>query len=1301
MPLFSEGQDPRDATQGRSLAFPTPPAPAPLPPTPEEKLSAVLEANPYVALGRWGLKASPDGAPVQGYDPIPDLVGTKYEPYIHQFMGDVNPAQTNARMLEIDHQERNQETLGQMGTMGSVAAFASGMADPFLWFGAPVAEATIGARMAESARIAERAADIAGGGLGAGRMMTGSEALASMGIMRRTALDMGLVGASTVPGEAIMQTVDPTHTFAQSAMNVASNALLAGVLGPAIHFLSSGELSRARNAMEASRRDWAAPPDAPPPHGTNLGERVELPAEAKAPAAAEFGPREEGGLFTPARDTINTTVRSANNEEKVVRWRLDPETGAVEATHIDGKPIGEPAEAPAPVPAAPGILQPVSVGAAAADARTMELEPMQALGLRNLVSLFGPEAQRFYDAATVKNGWISPLSRIFSKGSLAGRRALGDLVDTALHFTQERQGITPARGGLSGEVQARAIHDHYTGLSSGILTSQFSKYRGMKPGISARAMAYAQDVRGQAQGKLGYGGFKTEVAKALVDGGQHAVPEVAETAQLLKKHVFDPVGQFLNSVKDSNGKPILGDVIAPPKGDQGFLPRFYLKKAIAAEPQRFEQIVSSWLDGEQGKKIAAQRRLGGLNDRLSDVSEKMRSVEKRLGKAKGEEADRLTAELGRHEADHAEVRRAIEEEAANWEGKSSAEAKAALKARETYEIQRSQKMAAGLSQSRGERLTSADSAVDRFVKHVVEDWREMSPAEIRDRARQIRNRIDTDPEGRLPYDDPKGDPNGGLASSSDDFRGSLNARAFAIPSRDLGPFINTDLEHVIPAYLRNVIPDAILIDRFGDIRMTEALKKVDEEYGAKVAAAKDEKAAAKIEAQRKQEKADLAAVRDRFRGVYGMPTNEFNRNLGRAARAFGQYNAITMLGSSVLNRMQDVASGVSRYGMLGYMRDGFLPAMRGVTASMRGVDTADARMMGILKQVRIGVDTELGHIASSFGDVMDNHMPGNRFEKALTAASRGAMVVNLHGPWTDAWRRVSSMAAMFYHLDAAGKVAAGTATERDIRMLAYAGIDPHMAERIWSEFQAHHDVINGSQIPNLADWKPEVEQAFSNALRKEASLAVAMPGQEKPLWMSTPIGAAIGQFRSFEFAAWHRLMLSNLQMSDANALQGLLSMVAAGAFLSYPFYMVSSGRELSTNPGDWVREGITRSGILGPFSTMNTLAAKLTAGKADLFRAVGSTRAPTRRDQTNVFEDALGPTAKELMGLGMIIPRAFNGTLSAHDLNNVRQTFIPLQNLMFFRQLIDKAEDGLASHLGIKPMNRNPTAWPGIWQTPQ
>jgi hypothetical protein len=668
---------------------------------------------------------------------------------------------------------------------------------------------------------------------------------------------------------------------------------------------------------------------------------------------------------------------------------------------------------------------------------------------------------------------------------------------------------------------------------------------------------------------------------------------------------------------------------------------------------------------------------------------------------KRDQLNHFTEELGRRNAELADVRKAVEEEVTKWEGNTSAEAKAALKIREKYEAERAAKVLAGTFKGADPtaRLTSADAAIDKTVRAILEAPTDLSAEEIMSRAREIRHRIDTDPDGRLPYDEPKADPHGGWASSSDDLRGSLNRRAFAIPTKDVLDFVHTDLEHVIPAYLKNVVPDAMHIERFGDLRATIPQKRINEFYDAQIAKAPTKELAAKIDAKRKRELADVVGMRDRYRGVYGLPTTAWQRNLGRVSRAVMQYNAITMLGSSVLNRLQDVANAVSRRGMLGYMGDGFLPMIGALTRLSKSGQAA----RDMVKGWGIGVDTAMGHMATSFSDITNDHLPGNRFERGLQTATKGSMWLNLHGPWTDGWRQVAAMAASADHLRSIERIVNGTATERDVRMMAWSGIDQPMAAKIWDNFQNGHTEVNGVKLPNTADWDPAAERAFVNAVRKEANTAVAQPGQERPFLFDHPMGRAALQFRSFEYAAWHKIMLSNLQMGDGRALQGMLSMLAMGALSAWA-YSVASGRvEQMTgwSPQDWVKEALLRSGMLGPFSTMNTLQAKLTNGKTDIFRAIGTGKPPQRRDQTNAVEDALGPTFKEAMGLGMAIPHVFSNTTTARDVNNARQTFIPLQNYMFFRRLLDEAEDNFDRHWGIRPMNRNPKAYPGMWTTPQ
>lgn len=70
-------------------------------------------------------------------------------------------------------------------------------------------------------------------------------------------------------------------------------------------------------------------------------------------------------------------------------------------------------------------------------------------------------------------------------------------------------------------------------------------------------------------------------------------------------------------------------------------------------------------------------------------------------------------------------------------------------------------------------------------------------------------------------------------------------------------------------FLRTTVPDILLTRRYGDTRMTDALRKVTEEYAARAAQLKSEKARVKLEAEKQRVLRDLTAIRDRVRGVYG------------------------------------------------------------------------------------------------------------------------------------------------------------------------------------------------------------------------------------------------------------------------------------------------------------------------------------------------------------------------------------------------------------------------------------------------
>jgi hypothetical protein len=710
---------------------------------------------------------------------------------------------------------------------------------------------------------------------------------------------------------------------------------------------------------------------------------------------------------------------------------------------------------------------------------------------------------------------------------------------------------------------------------------------------------------------------------------------------------------------------------------------------VQAARQEALSLVDRALEGRAAKEKSLARATGASGERgveQTAVRGRVKILDDRQ-RWQQQKLDWQTRHRQNVEETRADLRAKMEDELRAWKGDASADAIAALKNRDEAQAAREASKAAGTYKGRDQRLTSADGPVDRAVRNIIASDRDLSPGEILDRAREIRNRINTSADGRLPYDIASGGPAVGYPPTRQQVRGSLNSRDFAIPTHMVQDFVHTDMEHVIPAYLRTILPDLHLTRRFGDTEMTEAFKRINEEYDAQKARETNPKKLAAIDARRQAETRDLAATRDRIRGVYGMATTPFQQNLGRVARAVGNWNVGSMLGTSVFNRFQDMANATARRGMMGYMRDGFLPYFK----ALSGVDNLSKAQLRAVKDMQIGVDTHLGHLSSQFADVLDNHLPGNRFERGLRANAALQMVLTGHGPWTDMNKQIAASAAMQDFLRRAGRMEAGSGTAEDMRLMAHAGINPEMAGRIARAFEAGgHSVVDGEKVPNVADWQDrEAADAFQAAIQKDADIAVITPGAEKPLFLSDPVGSMLGQFKGFSFAAQERILLSNMQEMDGRTLQGFLHMIAMG-MLSYRAYTLVSGQQASDRPQDWIKEAVVRAGMMGWMGDLNSSQAKLFGGRTDAFNLIGADRMLTRRQTESALADMLGPTGRNIKAIANGVNDASHGTWDAMDTHRFRQ-IMQMQNHFLFRRLLDQAEDGFNRSMGISPMNRYPT----------
>jgi hypothetical protein len=931
------------------------------------------------------------------------------------------------------------------------------------------------------------------------------------------------------------------------------------------------------------------------------------------------------------------------------------------AAHATGEPTkpptnitenipGAPPIAPDTLPPSAGVGMESTVGAAATDTRT--LQPVSAFGLEKLPT--------------------DPMSRLVNSPSLAARRSAVDLAEPTGRFVENLEGIPTTAGPSLDRLARLAINQ--TKVAVGDTLDRLWKDLRFA-GEDAPWFARARDAIGSLDRPPelpNFDQFKAQVSEALRNGDQHAIPQVQEAAQFIRKTLFDPWKE--RAIKAG----LLPEDIAPKTADS-YLQRVYNKQAIAAQRPEFVNTVLSWLQGDQATKAAAKDRLSGYSRQLEMAEKRIAALEAQAEKLPEGVKARADIEYDIRRAGEVrdQIRANVEAEIHAWEGHSSRPAKAALRARAKAEEGRAPDLP---------RLRAADPEVDAAVRRIIESDRELTAAELRDRAHQITERVLGSPDGRLPYDEAMGGPQAGFRAGGEAPRGPLAAREFNIPDAQIAKWLENDIEHIVNAHLRTMVPDVLLAERFGDVAMTEAFRKIEDDFARLIDATKSETQRTKLGKQRETAIRDLAAIRDRIRGVYGMDTFNAMRGAARVAQAVKNYNVLASMGMATVSSLPDMAGAVFRHGLGNVFSDAWAPFARFI---MGGGD--EWKQAG--KQYRaMGIATEsvIAQRHHALSDIMDNYRPASRLERTLQVGADKFQFANLLAPWTDFGKINASMVAGAEILRAAEAITNGTATKKQIASLAESGIDSHLASRIWGEFarDGAGEVVNGVHLPNTDRWQSRASRdAFEGAVGREADIAIVTPGQEKPLWLSNPIISVISQFKSFMAAATQRILIANLQRSDAQVLQGLIFSMGLG-MVSYKLNSMLGGQPTSDKPQDWIKEAISRGSLLGWFEEGNALASKMTRGGVDMYRLIGADKPLSRYAGRSVLDQMLGPTAGKVEALAQVTGAAASRDWKESDTKAVHKLTV-FGNLFYLRGLFNQVERGANNAFGV-PM-KEPT----------
>lgn len=532
-------------------------------------------------------------------------------------------------------------------------------------------------------------------------------------------------------------------------------------------------------------------------------------------------------------------------------------------------------------------------------------------------------------------------------------------------------------------------------------------------------------------------------------------------------------------------------------------------------------------------------------------------------------------------------------------------------------------------------------------------------------AQEIAQRIQGSPDGRLPYDWKlgAGSKGGGVNNegiSGTALRGPLRNRVFQIPDALVEEFLENDIELLGPRFLQNVAGDVELVKMFGDVNMTDQLRDINIWYGKQANnTSLTSKQQQKLEKNREQDIRNISGMRDRIRGVYGYTEDNIFTRTMRASR---DLNYLRLLGGVTVTSFPDVARVFMAEGFVRTFKSGLIPLI--ANTKTFNVSAAESKRYGI-------GSVALTRRSAIIADVADYAQGNTAFERGLSSASRNFGRINLLDRWTAGIKQVHAVTMQTSVFDSLQK---GKFDKRLERL----GIDKQSAKDMWEQVKKHGEKTEGVWVTNAKNWdRPDLERMWGAAVRKESDRVIVVPGQEKPLFMSRPMGQTIGQFKSFILSTNQRMVIAALQGQDHNAIGGFAMLVGMGAF-TYFLKQKESGREISDDPAVWVMEGIDRSGAIGILSELNGLVEKISSNSVGLRPLLGTSTPASKQVSRSIAENLAGPT---LGGLLPTVIQAINAVASGQEMtdSDVRaiRRLIPYQNLSGFRMGFDEIEESV------------------------
>ncbi|MBW9430746.1 hypothetical protein FHC77_08310 [Atlantibacter hermannii] len=892
-----------------------------------------------------------------------------------------------------------------------------------------------------------------------------------------------------------------------------------------------------------------------------------------------------------------------------------------------------------------GNDSPQSIGAAQVFNTTLDQEQLAGLGLIN------------------KTLSVNPGGRLAQSPSRASRAINQQLAENNYYFAKNDEGLAT-----------------FTAAETKIKQYDAMLYKQMESTKDAY-QAYSKNIRSAGGTRMTFVDFNEAVGMAMRRGDQSEIPEVAQAAAQIRP-MFEATKVRMQE---------LG--ILPEDVDvstaQSYLPRIYKFDKILSDRTEFRGRIANWIQGISAKGAdAAGARIEKIDSGLSAAAEaepRAKALADEIAAAEswsgrktelmdevgnrtkliGQEQD-LTARLEKQQAQLATAKNQklitrLNKEVSDLRTKLDdvARAKEELptlqRHLELLDNPRKHRSELRKLQKKANSTTRLNASRERALKAVEP----LSREEAEDAADEIVNKIIGAPSGLVPAQL--------LPEKIIGRAGFTKSRSLLIPDERIEDFLESDINHVMESYLRQVGPEIELTAQFGSKDMGEQIRQVSEEYTQLIKDAKTPKERAKLEKQREADLRDIEAMRDRLIGTYGAPKDprSFFVRAGRVAR---NVNFLRLLGGMTISAATDLMRPVMQHGLSKSLRP-----MGAMLRSMSAVKVATKD----LREMAVGLDYVLSTRTKAIADLTDPYSRRSAFERGLNWGTQKFGNWTLMNQWNSALKSWSGLIVQSRILDNAQLMAAGKEVpQKEIRKLAQIGIDQSMLRRISDQFSKHGEDMDGLLTGHSHLWDDRaVREAFQSAVLKDVDSTVVTPGVgDTPLMMSNEIGKMILQFKTFIFAQHNRVIASGIQQGDASFYLGAMGTIALGAMV-YVMKQKLSGRDIDYSPNNLVKEGIDRAGMIGWLSEPLNAVENISGGRFGLGAMFGAP--PVSRFQSrNAIGALMGPTF-DMAGDGAVIANGvLNGEFDDKQTHAVRK-LLPYQNLFYISPLLNRVEEQL------------------------